>query len=461
MNRLRQGEAAYLSNPEIHWREVRRVSSVHTRFRERLHGREDLAKDELRIGNRSARLYYLRNLVDRMQTREWLLLQAQAELRLSQDRDCRHFFGGKKDEDPDLLVAHVLRAGAVLFWEENHAVCVEAVSMGSKSAPSASQNENAVYSPSVAFTDSISTNIGLLQSLLISQQLICHEQSIGEQFSRRVALLYVADRADPQLVQAVWRDLTQDPERPIFHLVDLYKRFRRKWWNPFPEIYSTELPSETYRMLLQGRVVMLLDNHPFALVAPGSFYDALEVGDDLNNQLIVAVFFRVLRVAGLITALLAPALYVSLVAVHPEILRIQLALSIAQSREGVPYPAFVEIAFMMILLELIIEASVRLPKNIGPTITMVGGIILGQAVVQAQLVSNLLIIVLSAMAISNFALVGLQNMTAIRIFKYVFLLFSSIYGFLGIGFGFIWLSIYLSGMKLFGVPYLKRWKIRR
>jgi hypothetical protein len=140
--------------------------------------------------------------------------------------------------------------------------------------------------------------------------------------------------------------------------------------------------------------------------------------------------------------------------VNPELLRIQLAITVAKSREGVPYPSLIEMLLVMLLLEMIIEATIRLPKNIGPTITMIGGILLGQAIVQAKLVSNLLIIILVASAIANFVLAGYMNTTGIRMYKYVVMLISSFFGIWGLEAAMIWIIIYFASLSTCSVPYL-------
>ncbi|UOQ48120.1 spore germination protein [Gracilibacillus caseinilyticus] len=131
-----------------------------------------------------------------------------------------------------------------------------------------------------------------------------------------------------------------------------------------------------------------------------------------------------------------------------------MALSIAQSRQNVPYPSLIEIFLMLLILELILEASVRLPRSIGPTITMVGGIIIGQAVVNANLVSNLLIIILAATTIANFAIVGIQNSFALRFYKYLIVLTSAVYGVFGLLSGMVFIMAYLGSIQTFGVSYL-------
>jgi hypothetical protein len=178
------------------------------------------------------------------------------------------------------------------------------------------------------------------------------------------------------------------------------------------------------------------------------------IENDRNFPLPIMFAIRIIRIIGILVTLISPGLYVALVSVNPEVLQIQLALSVAQSREGVPYPALVEIILMLVILELILEASVRLPKSIGPTITMVGGIILGQAAVEAKLVSNLLIIILAATTIANSTIVGFQNAVSIRLFKYAIVLLAAIFGILGLVAGLVFIGAYLASLNTYGKSYL-------
>jgi len=225
-------------------------------------------------------------------------------------------------------------------------------------------------------------------------------------------------------------------------------------WDAVSKFNTTELPLYAVQFLKKGRVILFVDQFPFALILPSHLWDMFILENDRNFPLPIMISIRFVRVIGLLVTLISPGLYVALVAVNPEILQIQLALSVAQSREGVPYPALVEIILMLIILELILEASVRLPKSIGPTITMVGGIILGQAVVEAKLVSNLLIIILAATTIANSTIVGFQNSVSIRLFKYAIVFLASIFGLLGIVAGLVLIGAYLASINTYGRSYL-------
>ncbi|WP_157721888.1 spore germination protein [Tumebacillus avium] len=323
---------------------------------------------------------------------------------------------------------------------------------------SESQTQSVVRGTQVAFTEALDTNIGLLRKQLPSPKLAYRTITLGTDTKRKAGLLYLEGNADPKLVADVWQALEQRKSKDHPTTQSIFHTLQQKWWNPFPTIFSTDVPQEAARMLREGRVLLIVDQFPSALITPGVLQDAFYLAEDRGYPNIITHFLRLLRILAMFIALTAPALYVGLIAVNPEVLRIQLALSIAQSREGVPYPALVEVLLMLLVIELVLEASVRLPKSIGPTVTMVGGIVLGQAVVQAHLVSNLLIIVISAMTLANFSIIGFQTSLAVRIFKYALLVITSIYGLIGLFIGLVWVIAFISGLTTFGVPYLSRWK---
>ncbi|MEK4117893.1 spore germination protein [Paenibacillus sp. FSL W8-0919] len=225
-------------------------------------------------------------------------------------------------------------------------------------------------------------------------------------------------------------------------------------WSFVPNFNMTEMPQNAAHSLQQGKIVLMIDRYPFAIILPSLIMDMFCLKDDYNYALPFMYLIRFLRIVGALIATIIPGLYVALVSVNPEVLRLQLALSIANSRQDVPYPAFVETLLLLIVLELILEASVRLPKSVGPTITMVGGIILGQAAVSAKLVSNLLIIVLAGTTIASSTVVGFQNSVTLRVFKYVLIILSAIYGMLGLLAGIVVVCAYLGQQTSMGIPYL-------
>ncbi|MGG6311540.1 spore germination protein [Paenibacillus macerans] len=314
-------------------------------------------------------------------------------------------------------------------------------------------NENVLEGAASAFNDDLMTNIGLLKKELNSGVLRTKVYTIGDREPRKLALLYMDDLVEPRLLAEMTRRIEDHKRMNLHNMQKLGIMLGFHPWRVVPKFNTSELPIEAAHTLRQGRVVLFLDRFPFALMIPTLIGDIFTMENDRNYPLLFMHIIRALRIIGIMTNLVMPGLYVALVSVNPEVLRIELALTIAQSRSGVPYPALVETLLLLIVLELVIVASVRLPKSVGPTLTVVGGIILGQAVVEAKLVSSLLIIILAATTIANSAVVGFQNSLPVRLFKYLVLVLASLFGVLGLMSGLVIICAYLASVTTYGIPY--------
>ncbi|GAE08931.1 spore germination protein [Paenibacillus sp. JCM 10914] len=269
-----------------------------------------------------------------------------------------------------------------------------------------------------------------------------------------MAVVYLEGIAQPKVVQSIQEKLEQNKDKELTTVRDLLRILGHPKFALTPTYVSSELPGEMVENLKNGKVVILIDQFSFAFSFPAIITDLWSTTLDVNYPYLFQVFLRTIRAIGALLAMTLPGMYVVLNSVNPELLRIQLAITVAKNREGVPYPSLIEMLLVMLLLEMIIEATIRLPKNIGPTITMIGGILLGQAIVQAKLVSNLLIIILVASAIANFVLAGYMNTTGIRMYKYVVMLVSSLFGIWGLEAALIWITIYFASLTTCSVPYL-------
>jgi hypothetical protein len=366
-----------------------------------------------------------------------------------------HWIGEVMENDSKEALSSIVEGKLIIHIENSRKyVLVEPVSLTLHRSIESPTNENVLQGPLTSFTEDIHTNIGIARKEVNSEKLQIRSYSVGTEGKKKLSLLYHEGYVDIDLVHKIVSHIEMNQEKELNNLQDLSRMMGFSSWMAISKFNTTELPQEARKSLTMGKVVLFVDNIPFALVLPGLFWDMFALESDRNYPLPIMVSLRSLRIIGVLTTLILPGLYVALVAVNPEVLRIELALSIAQSRDGVPYPALVEMILMLFILELILEASVRLPKSVGPTLTMVGGIILGQAVVDAKLVSNLLIIVLAATTIANSTVVGFQNSLSIRLFKYLIAVLASIYGVLGILAGIVLVSTYLASLSTFGIPYL-------
>ncbi|WP_057915756.1 spore germination protein [Peribacillus muralis] len=356
--------------------------------------------------------------------------------------------------DTEQLIQGILEGNLVIVSQDGKQnVVVDPIVKNLRSSISEPKNESPIQSSTDAFGDDINTNVGMIRKRLSTASL-CHcSYQVGELEKRKISMLYIKGRTPKALIEKVNEQL-KGINTDIETIDDLNLQFGKRRLSPVSHLSATELPIQAIHSLKENRIVLFLDNCPFALVFPNLIWDMLGGINDRNFPFILSFMLRFFRVIGLVATLILPALYVALVSVNPEVFKLDLALFVAKSREGIPLSAFLETIAMVVLVDLILEAIVRLPKSVGPAITMVGGIILGQAMVEAKLVSNLLVIVITAVVIASSAVIGMQNSLYIRLLKYPILILASLFGILGVCTGFIITIIYLASLTSNDVPYM-------
>lgn len=355
-------------------------------------------------------------------------------------------------ENEDKAIDELLRGSAIIFFLD-FIFLFESKSDLMKSA-SQTLVETTVQGPQSGFTESLQTNIGLLRERYPQPTLNIENCSVGSISKTSVAMLYDAKFADPDTVKRI-REFLSKVEIQMFQtgeqLLDSIRKGNRSF---FPIMLVTERPDRSAINLSTGKVVILVNGSPFALIAPAVMKDFMSSMEDIYQTYWVGRFLQFLRFAGFNISIVLPGLYVATTAYNPELFRVQLALSIAGSRTAVPYPAFVEVLLMLFMMELLTEASIRLPKAIGPTATTVGGLILGQAATEAGLVSNIMIIIVSFVAITNFVVPINTFSFTIRVLKYMLWGLGTVFGLVGIVLGFFIIFAYMVKLDSFGVPYL-------
>ncbi|AOR99955.1 Spore germination protein [Bacillus subtilis] len=222
----------------------------------------------------------------------------------------------------------------------------------------------------------------------------------------------------------------------------------------FPTILSTERPDRVESSLLEGRVSILVDGTPFALVVPATLDEFIHSPDDYSQRWITMSLIRLLRYSSILITIYLPGLYISLVSFHTGLLPTRMAISIAGSRLNVPFPPFVEAFIMIFTIELIREAGLRLPKPIGQTIGLIGGVVIGQAAVQAQIVSALMVIVVSVTALASFTVPSYAFNFPLRIIRIAAMISAAVLGMYGVIMVFLLVIGHLMRLKSFGQDYI-------
>ncbi|QPW51685.1 spore germination protein (plasmid) [Bacillus thuringiensis] len=303
------------------------------------------------------------------------------------------------------------------------------------------------------FIENASKNIGLIRRYIPSTELKIKKLTIGERATTSVYLLYLGDVANEDVVQEVETRICKIKTDTVLSIGELSNFTKDQNWTPFPQDYLSERPDAISHHILDGKVAILIDRSPSAMIVPMNLIGFFQTPDDYNVHWLIASFFRLLRFLGFIIAIFLPAIYIAMVSFHFEIIPLDLYTSIATSRIKVPFSPLVEAFIMEITLEMLREAGIRLPQPIGQTIGIVGGIVIGQAAVQAGLVSNVMVIIVSITAIASFIVSNYDLSSCIRLIRFPMMLFAYFYGVLGIVSGMMLLFAHFVTLTSYGSPY--------
>jgi spore germination protein KA len=277
---------------------------------------------------------------------------------------------------------------------------------------------------------------------------------VGRRLRSDAALMYIKDLANPGLVAEVRRRLNSIEVDFVTDVGMLEQLIEDSPYNLNPQTLSTERPDRVAAALAEGRVAVLLSGSPFALVVPATMYSQLHTGEETYLRWQYGTFLRYVRTLSFYLALLLPGSYLAIVLYHQEMVPTELLLAIAGNRERVPFPTVVEMLLMEFAFELVREAGLRIPGIIGSTIGIVGALILGQAAVQANIVSPILVILVAVTGLASFSIPSHSLAFAVRIYRFVYIFMGTMLGFYGITIVLFVQILLTVNLKSFGVPYL-------
>lgn len=364
--------------------------------------------------------------------------------------------GHQVSEKYDLAtVAEGLLAGdSLLFFEgERVALAVETKGFPTRSV-SEPRAEAVIQGPHDGFVEAFRINVALVRRRLKDPRVVTEILSVGELSKNYVALMYVDGIASPKLAAEVKRRIEAVKVDIVNGSGILEQYIEDSPRSLFPGVLTTERPDRVAAYLSEGHVAVFVDNSPFALICPLTFWSTLQTAEDYYLRYPFGAFIRYIRMVALILTTVMPAFYLSLVNYHQEMIPTELMLFMAQSRENVPMPALAELVIMDVAFELIREAGVRVPNIIGPTIGLVASLVLGQAAVEAKLISPLVIMIVAITGLSSFAIPNYVTSYGVRAMRFLLLLGAALLGFYGMA-AVVFLGIvYLAGLRSFGVPYL-------
>jgi len=361
---------------------------------------------------------------------------------------------GTTKEQYRMLIQDIIHGYTIVLVDGvNQALSIETPGFISRSV-TVPQVEHVLKGPKEAFIESAAVNRSLIRKQLKDAKLVSEIMKIGERATNDVTLLYIKDLANPELVSRMKDRIRQIHADTISNLEILEQHIEDRPYSLLPTVMLTERPDRACSFLLEGHIVLLMENSPTSLIAPITFWSLFHTPEDQYLRWAYGNFIRIVRILALFVALLTPSLYIAVSTFHEEMLPTDLLLAIGATRERVPFPALVEVLLMEAAFELVREAAIRIPTIIGPTIGIVGALILGQAAVEANLVSPILVIIVALTGISSYTIPEISFNFAVRILRFVILFAASFMGFFGIALTFTCFIAYLVSFTSFGVPFV-------
>ena len=315
-------------------------------------------------------------------------------------------------------------------------------------------NEVVVRGAQEAFVENIRTNTSMIRRIVNNENLVFQTIKVGKITKTQVAIGYINGLANTDLISEVTYRINNLDIDYLISSGQLEQLIQDTPNSLFPQIMATERPDKTTNFLLEGRVIVIVNGSPYALIMPATFTDFLSSPEDLNLKYQFSNLQKIVRLFATILSVLLPGLYIAITNYHQELIPTELLFTVTAARESVPFSTVIEILIMEVSFELIREAGLRVPTPLGTTIGIVGALILGDAAVSATLVSPILIIIVAITGICSFSIPDFSLSFTFRIYRFIYILLGYIAGFLGIGLGIFVQIVIMCNLKSFGSPYV-------
>ena len=354
----------------------------------------------------------------------------------------------------DEVVFDMINGNCILLFPGESAVLSFNTGTEEKRSISDPENEPPLKGPRDSFVESIRTNTSLLRRRVRTPELKIKELLVGRQTVTPVDIVWIDGLTNPELVEAVERRVADIDIDALISTGNLEEYICDELHTAFPMLSYTERPDRFSSGVVEGRVGILIDGLPLGYLAPGTISQFFKTPQDKSQGWMVASALTVLRYLCMLTTLFLPALYIAAVTFHPEMLPTKLALSIIAAKQDVPFTTIFEVLLMLVAFEIIQEAGLRLPSSIGQTVSILGGLVVGSAAVEARIVSPAVLIVVAAAGIAGYTMPSQDFAGALRIWRFVLAALASLAGMFGVAVGTAVLVCHLASLESFGTAYL-------
>ncbi|KZE69394.1 hypothetical protein AWM68_03765 [Fictibacillus phosphorivorans] len=357
-------------------------------------------------------------------------------------------------ENEEELLEALLAGFSVLLVEGNTKGLKMGTTGGRMRGIEEPTSEVVIRGPKDSFTESMKTNISLIRRRVRSPDLRVEKYKIGDVTHTDVAIIYLDNIVNPLLIKEIKKRINEVKTDGLLESGQLEEFIQDETVTVFPQFMNTERPDVVVGNLLEGRVGIMVNGTPFSLIAPTQFIQFFQSSEDYYMRYDISTFLRLLRFSVFLISLIAPSIYIALTTFHQAMIPTTLLFGIAAQREGVPFPAIAEALVMEITFEILREAGIRMPRAVGVAVSIVGALVLGQAAVQAGLVSPAMVIVVGITAVASFAIPSFAVATSARLLRFPLMIISSVFGFYGLTLALIVIIAHLTSLRSFGYPYL-------
>jgi spore germination protein len=354
---------------------------------------------------------------------------------------------------PDALRS-ILNRDVLLLIEGDARTLAISVATFEKRAINEAPNESVIRGPREAFVEDLGTNLTLLRRRLKTSSYKIEMMQIGKETYTSVALTYLEGICDPQLIDEVKLRLSTIEIDAVLGSSYLEELIEDNPYSPFPQMQNTERPDVVSASLLEGRIALIVDGTPIALLAPVNFSMLMQSTEDYYQRYVASSWIRLIRYLFLFISLLLPSFYIAITTFHPDIIPERLLITIATAREVVPFPALIEAFIMELCFEALREATIRIPKAVGQSVSVIGALIIGTAAVEAGIVSAAMVIIVSLTGIASFIIPHFDLGLAFRLLRFPIMILAGMFGLFGITCGMIIIYLHVLNLSSFGIPYL-------
>jgi spore germination protein KA len=416
---------------------------------------DDLSINPLKIRDIHGILVYLETMADKEKIQKNILKPVmEAEAPLLNDVLKSTF---QRSDNLNKAQQELLNGACILLFDGISECYLLDVSLSKDRAIMEPSNEQVIQGSHEGFVENLLTNLHLIRKAIKTPSLRMEHLKVGDQIQSKISLVYRTDLANDEIISEFKQRISQISIDFIPSFGYLQELIEDSTWSPFPQILYTERVDRVAGHLNEGRIAVFIEGNPSCLLIPITFFSFFQSPDDYNSRWIIGSFVRTLRFLSIVIAVNLPAVYIAVIGFHFEVLPDELVLPVISSIRNIPFPPLIEALVMELTIELIREAGVRLPSRIGQTIGIVGGLVIGDAVVRAGLISNTMIVVVAITAVAAYSIPTSAMSDAVRFLRFILMLLASTFGFVGIAFGTMMILAHLCRLESFGTPYFAPW----